>query len=157
MLIETKKFKNQIILESKPFFRGVDSLDVTIDRMEEYFLRRSFSVDERSNDKLVVSKGNLFTNMFTFKMSKLKRYISFSFDQHDQVKVVSVIDTTGQVIRQSEMEFFILEVKETIRYIQTKEEYTFSQMQNKKATIGSYLIFICIIIVFAFFMYIIDF
>lgn len=158
MLIDTKKSKNQIILECKPFFRGIDSLDVTIDRIEKYFLGKSFIVDERGKDKLVVSKGNLFTNIFAFKMSKLKRNISFSFDQNDQVKLISVIDTTGQVIRQSEMDFFILEVKETIRFIQTKEEYSFSQKQNKKATIGNYLIFLfSIIITLGVLLYIISF
>jgi hypothetical protein len=157
MLIDTKIFNNQIILECKPFFRGIDSLDVTIDRIETYFLRKSFSVDERGNNNLVVSKGNRFTNMFAFKMSKLKRCISFSFDQNDQVKIISVIDTFGQMLRQSEIDFFILEVKETIRFIQTKEEYSFSQEQNKKATIGNYLILFCFLIVFGFLLYIIIF
>ena len=52
---------------------------------------------------------------------------------------------------------FILEVKETIRFIQTKEEYSFSQEQNKKATIGNYLILFCFLIVFGFLLYIIIF
>lgn len=145
MNISAKKDSNRIIVESEPFFGGVDFFNALSERLQTYFLERGFRITQIDNQRLIVSRGNAVTNMIAFSMKKLRRDIMIELDDNDKITIVSKVDTTGQAIRKSEMDFFSLEVRDIIDLIQNKESNKLSYKQDRKSTIENYAILIAII------------
>lgn len=145
MNVYTKKGYNKIIVESDPFYGGVDLSHSFFERLQEYFSNQGFRTTEIDTQRLIVSKGNPFTNIIAFSMKKLRRDIIIEVDDYERISIVSYVDTTGQAIRQSEMDFFSLEVRDIIDYIQNKKDTKLSIKQKRKSTIGNYAILIAMI------------
>lgn len=155
MNIETKKDFNRIIVKSEPFYDGMDFTDSLIERLQTYFLEKGFKITEINNKKIVVSRGNPITNMITFNMKKLRRKIFVEIDDNDRITIVSNIDTTGQLIRESEMNVFTFEVSDIVEFIQNKASNDASLKQNRKSTIENYAILLTFISIVIFGFYIV--
>ncbi len=145
MSVTTTRDFNRILVKSESFYGGVDFPYLISSKLKPYFINQRFKIIEINEKRLVASKGNLFTNLFAFSMSKLKRSIVIEIDESEQVTITSIVDTTGQSIRKSEMDVFTLEVEDIIDCIQNKDSVNASLKQNRKSTIGNYLILFSLI------------
>lgn len=147
MNINTQKDFNSIIVNSEPFYYGVESASSLFERLQTYFLEQGFRITKMDSQSLIVSRGNAVRNLITFSMKKLRRDIIIEVDDNERVTIVSKVDTTGQDIRKSEMDVFTLEVNDIIDFIQNKDRIPSSYKQDRKSTIENYAILISIIII----------
>lgn len=146
MEVIRNKLDNQIIVKCAPFNIGVNSERNIINHLEKYFIDKGFKILNSSDKVLTVSIGNLFTNFITLSMKKLKREISVIITENDQIEILSKVDTTGQVIRKSEMDYFTLEVEDIKSYIQGSKDYDLADKKNKK--IKSINLWLLILLIF---------
>ena len=146
MEVIRNKLDNQIIVKCAPFNIGVNSERNIINHLEKYFIDIGFKILNSSDKVLSVSIGNLFTNFITLSMKKLKREISVVITENDQIEILSKVDTTGQAVRKSEMDYFALEVEDIKSYIQSSKDYDLADKKNKK--IKSINLWLLILLIF---------
>ena len=73
----------------------------------KYFTTQGFKVKTNAEDTIILEKGSLIRNMYTFNPLKWKSYVEITY-KHGKIKAQYNINTTYQMVSTSEVQVWII-------------------------------------------------